>query len=145
LSAAIEAGWSPSRLSDVDLAYGPMLGPAVDPLHTAARVAAMTLAGEARPISAEALALRVLRKDEMQVVDVSATSSSSVAWPQGTRAMPLERLREDLGMLAKDKPTVLVSRTGQRAFQAYRILVQRGFTDVVHLDGGWLSYALMAE
>ncbi len=144
LTAAVEAGWSPARLSDVDMAYAPSLGPAVDPLHTAARIAALTLVGEARPVSAEALAARLARGEALQLVDVSRTGRDT-AWPEGTRRIALESLREHLGELPRDRPIVLVSRTGQRAFQAYRILVQRGFDLVEHLDGGWLSFALMLD
>ncbi|HEY4221790.1 MAG TPA: FAD-dependent oxidoreductase [Myxococcota bacterium] len=147
LSIAVEQAWSPGKLADVDIAYSPTLGPAIDPLHIAARVAAETLHGEARPISAESLALRVMKREPMQIVDVGDVQQGphQVAWPDGTRALPLEKLREGLDSLPRDRPIVLVSRTGQRAYQAYRVLAQRGFDNAVHLDGGWLSYALMID
>jgi NADPH-dependent 2,4-dienoyl-CoA reductase/sulfur reductase-like enzyme/rhodanese-related sulfurtransferase len=143
LGAAVEAGWSPMRLADLDMAYAPTLGPAMDPLHQAGLFAALTLSGEARPISAEALALRVL-KGGVQIVDVSREGRPS-QWPAGTVQIPLESLRDRLGEIARDKPVVLVSQTGQRAWQAFRILRQRGVPDVQHLDGGWMSFALTLD
>lgn len=143
LGAAVESGWSPMRLADLDMAYAPTLGPAMDPLQQAGLFAALTLSGEARPISAEALALKVL-KGGVQIVDVSREGQPS-RWPQGTVAIPLEKLRDRLGEVARDKPVVLVSQTGQRAWQAFRILKQRGVADVQHLDGGWMSFALTLD
>ena len=40
---------------------------------------------------------------------------------------------------------VTESPTGQRAYQAYRILKQRGVAQVQHLDGGALSYAFTQD
>lgn len=144
LSAAVEAGWSPTRIADLDMAYAPTLGPALDPLHAAAQFAALTLSGEARPITAEALALRVLRGERVQIVDVSRPGQGA-RWPAGTLSIPLEALREHLAEIPRDRPVVLVSQTGQRAFQAWRILKQRGFVDAQHLDGGWYSFELTLD
>lgn len=143
LGAAVEGGWSPMRLADLDMAYAPTLGPAMDPLQQAGLFAALTLSGEARPISAEALALRVL-KGGVQIIDVSREGQRA-SWPAGTLGIPLESLRDRLGEVARDRPVVLVSQTGQRAWQAFRILRQRGVSDVQHLDGGWMSFALTLD
>lgn len=144
LSAAIEGGWSPTRIADLDMAYAPTLGPALDPLHAAGLFGSLTLTGEARPISAEALALRVLRGEGLQIVDVSRPGQGT-HWPTGTLSIPLEMLRERLADIPRDRPVVLVSQTGQRAFQAWRILKQRGFVDAQHLDGGWYSFELTLD
>lgn len=144
LACAVADGWSPERVADLDIAYAPTLGPAFDPLHIAGQVAAQTIAGEAHPIGAEALALRVHR-GEVTIVDVSRPKASSTAlgpWPASALRIPLEALRDQLPQLPKDRPLVTVSQTGQRAYQAYRILRQRGFADVQHLDGGAMSYAI---
>jgi NADPH-dependent 2,4-dienoyl-CoA reductase/sulfur reductase-like enzyme/rhodanese-related sulfurtransferase len=144
LSAAVEAGWSPQRIADLDLAYAPTLGPALDPLHAAGLFASLTLSGEARPISAEVLALRMLRGEALAIVDVSRPGQGA-KWPAGTLSVPLESLRERLADIPRDKPVVLVSQTGQRAFQAWRILKQRGFANAQHLDGGWYSFSLTQD
>ena len=34
---------------------------------------------------------------------------------------------------------------GRCAWQAFRILKQRGVQDVQHLDGGWMSFALTLD
>jgi NADPH-dependent 2,4-dienoyl-CoA reductase/sulfur reductase-like enzyme/rhodanese-related sulfurtransferase len=143
LAQAVADGWSPGHVADLDIAYEPTLGPAFDPLQIAGQVAAQTLRGEAHPVGAEELGLRVAKGD-VTVVDVSRAGKPG-QWPAGTLKIPLESLRERLGEIPEGKAVVTVSHTGQRAFQAYRILRQRGRTDVRHLDGGALSYALTRD
>ncbi len=148
LAAAVADGWSPERVADLDLAYAPTLGPAYDPLHIAGQIAAQTITGEANPIGAEALALRVIKGDVV-LVDVSrpgvSGSREPSPWPASALRIPLEALRERLVEVPLDKPVITVSQTGQRAYQAYRILKQRGLSQVQHLDGGALSYAFTLD
>ena len=47
-----------------------------------------------------------------------------------------------LNDVALTSPIVLISRTGRRAYLAQRAMLQRGFQDVYHLDGGTLSWQL---
>jgi pyruvate/2-oxoglutarate dehydrogenase complex dihydrolipoamide dehydrogenase (E3) component/rhodanese-related sulfurtransferase len=143
LAAAVADAWTPDRVADLDMAYAPTLGPAFDPLQIAGQVAAQTITGEANPIGAEALALRVLKNDVV-LVDVSRPGKPG-PWPQTALRIPLEALRERLAEIPRDKPVVTVSQTGQRAYQAFRILKQRGLSQVQHLDGGALSYAFTLD
>ena len=145
LAQAVGDGWSPAHVADLEMSYEPTLGAAFDPLQIAGQLAAQALAGEANPIGAEELALRVFKND-ICVLDVSKpTTSKDQQWPPSTLQVPLEALRERLAELPHDRPIVAVSQTGQRAYQAYRILKQRGFADARHLDGGALSYALTLD
>ncbi|HEY1100287.1 MAG TPA: FAD-dependent oxidoreductase [Myxococcota bacterium] len=145
LAQAVGDGWSPSHVADIEMSYEATLGAAFDPLQIAGQVAAQALAGEAGPIGAEELALRVFKND-VCVLDVSKpTTQKDEPWPPSALHIPLEQLRDKLGELPKDRPIVVVSHTGQRAYQAYRILKQRGFADARHLDGGALSYALTLD
>ncbi len=145
LAQAVGDGWSPSHVADLEMSYEPTLGAAFDPLQIAGQLAAQALAGEANPMGAEELALRVFKND-VYVLDVSKpTTSKDQPWPASALHLPLETLRERLGDIPRDRPVVVVSQTGQRAYQAYRILKQRGFADARHLDGGALSYALTLD
>lgn len=143
LAQAVGDAWAPGHVADLDIAYEPTLGPAFDPLQIAGQLAAQTLAGEANPMGAEELALRVL-KGEITVVDVGRSGKAG-PWPASTLRIPVEALRERLAEIPRDKPVVVVSQTGQRAYQAYRILKQRGMEGVRHLDGGALSFALTRD
>ena len=143
LAQAVADGWLPSHVADLDMSYEATLGPAFDPLQIAGQVAAQALAGEANPMGAEELALRIM-KGTVTVLDVSRPGKPG-PWPTATLRIPLEALRERIGVLPRDKTVVGVSQTGQRAYQAYRILKQRGIDDVRHLDGGAMSYALTLD
>lgn len=143
LAQAVADGWAPGHVADLDIAYEPTLGPAFDPLQIAGQLAAQTLSGEAHPVGAEELALRVMM-GEVTVLDVSRAGKPG-PWPAGTLKIPLEALRERQAEIPAGKPVVVVSQTGQRAYQAYRILRQRGLANVRHLDGGALSYALTRD
>ncbi len=145
LAQAVGDGWSPSHIADIEMSYEATLGAAFDPLQIAGQLAAQTLAGEASPIGAEELALRIFKND-VYVLDVSKpTTMKHEPWPPSALHVPLEQLRERLAEVPKDRPVVVVSHTGVRAYQAYRILKQRGFVDPRHLDGGALSYALTLD
>ncbi|MFZ9889054.1 MAG: rhodanese-like domain-containing protein, partial [Myxococcota bacterium] len=144
LAAAVVEGWSPGQLSTLDIAYTPAIGPALDPLNAAGSVAEQVMADEAFLVDAEALAVKLARGEPLFLVDVSKSDRNRALWPAGTPRIPLEELRERSGELPRNMPIVVLSNTGRRGHLATRILRQRGFTDVHNLDGGAMSWRLIA-
>jgi len=74
-----------------------------------------------------------------QVVDVrTAAEVSRAPLTAGTPviAIPLDELRDRLGELDSQKPTVVSCGVGVRAHAAQRILLQNGFREVLNLTGG---------
>jgi rhodanese-related sulfurtransferase len=142
LASAVLEGWSPWRLADLDIAYAAALGPAPDPVNLSGALAGLSLSGEAQPVDAFALRAELAGPTPPVIVDVGRPSGEAAPWPTGALRVPLEELRDRIDELPRDRPLVVVSRTGQRSFAGYRVLVQRGFADVRFLDGGALSYAL---
>ena len=51
-----------------------------------------------------------------------------------------EELQENYGLLPKDMAIILYCRTGHRSLEAGHFLVQKGFTKVASLSGGYSSY-----
>ena len=49
--------------------------------------------------------------------------------------IPLNALRERLGELDPDQPTVVACRSGMRSYLGTRILAQHGFREVYNLSG----------
>lgn len=146
LAAAVLEGWSPSRVAALDVAYTPEIGPAFDPINAAGTMAALTLNGEAWPMDAEQLALRLARGEDLCLVDVGrGDRGDPELWPEGTKHIPLEDLRERAKELPTDRPIVVLSHTGRRGHLASRILKQRGFERVSHLDGGALTWRLLVD
>jgi NADPH-dependent 2,4-dienoyl-CoA reductase/sulfur reductase-like enzyme/rhodanese-related sulfurtransferase len=146
LAAAVVEGWAPSRVAAHDMAYTPDIGPAFDPVNAAGAMTALISQGQAWPMDPEALALRLAQQDAVEVIDVGRHGERDRhLWPEGTKHIPLEALRENLDSLPKDRDIVLLSHTGRRAHQASRILRQRGFERSFHLDGGALNWALVVD
>jgi rhodanese-related sulfurtransferase len=74
-----------------------------------------------------------------QVVDVrTAAEVSRAPLPGcvGAKAIPIDELRDRIGELDPDQPTVVSCGVGVRGHVALRILRQRGFRRVVNLTGG---------
>jgi len=74
-----------------------------------------------------------------QVVDVRTSAEVSRApLTAGVPviAIPVDELRDRLGELDSQKPTVVSCGVGVRAHAAQRILLQHGFREVVNLTGG---------
>jgi glyoxylase-like metal-dependent hydrolase (beta-lactamase superfamily II)/rhodanese-related sulfurtransferase len=67
---------------------------------------------------------------------------------RGARLVPMGELRARLGELPRDRPIVLVCRSGGRSAQGSLILEGAGFCDVANLNGGmvhWRSLGLAVE
>ncbi|MCP4502857.1 MAG: FAD-dependent oxidoreductase [Deltaproteobacteria bacterium] len=143
LAAAVLDGWAPSRVADLDIAYDPTLGPAYDPINACGTLAGAVKNGEVTTIDATTLTDWIKTKADLQIVDVGKGSKTDKAIaPKQTVNIPLEELRERTSELDPQKPLVLVSHTGRRAQLASRVLSQRGFCDVVFLDGGLITWSL---
>jgi rhodanese-related sulfurtransferase len=58
----------------------------------------------------------------------------------GARLIPLARLADEAGTLARDRPIVTVCRAGGRSAQATVILQRAGFSEFANLAGGMLRW-----
>ncbi len=143
ISVATMEKWSPEKLVDLDMAYAPLLGPAFDPLKEAGTLANLSLLEKTKSIAGETLALWIAQKRAFTLIDVSERQNKNSQWASNVRHMPLENLREEIHAIEKDKPIIISSRSGRRAFLAHCVLRQLGFPEVYHLDGGELSWSLM--
>jgi rhodanese-related sulfurtransferase len=59
--------------------------------------------------------------------------------------MPLRHVIEDAEKLPRDRPIMLVCRSGRRSTRAMHWLIGLGFEDVVNLKGGLLSWKAMGR
>jgi len=61
----------------------------------------------------------------------------------GATLIPLDQLEQRLAELrgVKDKPVALICRSGIRSAQAQSILEKAGFSKVVNIEGGMISWA----
>ncbi|HEY5900513.1 MAG TPA: MBL fold metallo-hydrolase, partial [Burkholderiales bacterium] len=79
---------------------------------------------------------------DVQVIDVRepAEFDGPLGHVRGARLVPLGKLQERIGELAKDKPIVVVCRSGARSAQATVLLGKAGFDKVANLSGGMLRW-----
>lgn len=76
------------------------------------------------------------------VVDVREPTEHAIVAIPGSRLVPLGQILDGSAFEAfpRDRQIVLHCRTGARSAQALRAVLEAGFTDVAHLDGGILAW-----
>ncbi|UUO07516.1 FAD-dependent oxidoreductase [Blastopirellula sp. J2-11] len=138
IATAMQFGGTVRQLAGVDLAYAPPFGAAKDPVHMAAFSACNYLDGVDLFLDSDA------NLSGQQVIDVRTekeVTTNPLAGAADAIPIPLDDLRERLGELDQDRPTVVSCGVGVRAHAAARILRQNGFSDVRNLSGGALVRA----
>lgn len=138
IATAIRAGMTTFDLEEIELAYAPPFGSARDPVNIAGFVASNILRGDSRMLHWQDV--NALDPDKDVLLDVRNPDEVARGAIQGARNIPLPQLRSRLDELPTDRRIVVYCQVGQRAYYAYRILIQRGF-DVVNLCGGFKTYS----
>jgi len=77
------------------------------------------------------------------MIDVREPSEYAQGHAPGTQLIPLGQLQQRLSELVahKDKPVVLICRSGNRSSQAQEILARAGFTQAINVEGGMNAWA----
>jgi NADPH-dependent 2,4-dienoyl-CoA reductase/sulfur reductase-like enzyme/rhodanese-related sulfurtransferase len=131
LAVALQMGATIYDLEEAELCYAPQFGSAKDPVNFAGMVAADILRGD-MPISHWA------SSEEGFLLDVREPAELAVESEPRAVNIPLGQLRSRLDELPRDREILVVCRSGQRAYYATRMLLQRGFRART-LAGGMLS------
>jgi len=145
IATAIQAGLKVQDLCDLELAYAPPYGSAKDPVNIAGYVASNVLAGFQEVIDWRELRALIEAKADIQLIDVRTPEEFEIVTLPRARNLELDHLRQRLGELDPQKPTVLFCQIGVRGYLAYRILKQAGFKDVRNLTGGIKTYSWATE
>jgi len=140
LAVAIQAGFTMDDLAQMDLAYAPPFSSAKDPTIMAGFVGGNVLTGQMVPISWAELVERIRGDGRPKVVDVRTPGEYESGHIPGAVLMPVDELRGRLGELRPDEEIVVYCRQGIRSYVAQRILKGRGFSNVLNLSGGWLTW-----
>jgi NADPH-dependent 2,4-dienoyl-CoA reductase/sulfur reductase-like enzyme/rhodanese-related sulfurtransferase len=131
LAMALQLGATVYDLEESELCYAPQFGSAKDPVNFAGMVAADVLRGD-MPLSHWDGAGNALLLDVREPVELAVERAPGVV------NIPLGQLRARLGELPRDREILVICRSGQRAYYATRILLQKGFK-ARNLSGGMLS------
>jgi NADPH-dependent 2,4-dienoyl-CoA reductase/sulfur reductase-like enzyme/rhodanese-related sulfurtransferase len=131
LAMAIQMSATIYDLEEAELCYAPQFGSAKDPVNFAGMVAADVLRGD-MPLSHWDSAEKGFLLDVREPVELA------VEHAPGAVNIPLGQLRACLDELPRDREILVICRSGQRAYYATRILLQKGFKART-LAGGMLS------
>lgn len=144
LAMAVRQGMTVYDLEHQELAYAPPFGSAKDPINMAGFVASNVLRGDLRLWYSEDFPAAT---EGALLVDVRTPEEYDLWHIPGAVNIPLATLRDVItaGDLDPARPVRVYCAVGFRSYLAYRILVQRGFTDVAALSGGSTTFKAVHE
>ncbi len=137
-ATALRAKMTVYDLTSLELAYAPPFSSAKDPVNMAGYVAENILRNKVRVFHWHDI--EKLQKDKnANLIDVRTRSEFKRGSISSFINIPLDELRENIGLLDKSKPVYVTCQSGQRSYIACRILEQNGF-DCYNLSGGYRLY-----
>ncbi len=146
LTTAIYHRMPLDELLHLDLAYAPPYSAARDPVVIAGAVGQNFFEGDWVPITPTVLNEKIESRGDFVLIDVrSRRECLQEGMIPGAIHIPLDRLRDHIDRLDKERETVVYCRTGLRSYLATRILMQKGFTRVKNLTGGTMSWVYPLE
>jgi rhodanese-related sulfurtransferase len=138
VATAIAQSMTIGDLFGCDLGYAPAFNNPIDIVQTACCVLASKMEGFIKTMPPDILNGK---NSGLPVIDVSPFSEHMEGALPGSINIPLEDLRREGLPFAKTAKCVLYSKTSSRAYQAYRYLVAKGYTQLSILEGGYLFWA----
>lgn len=137
-----------SDLAELELAYAPPYSSAKDPVNMLGFVAQNVLEGLVsfiEPLELDSLMADQSQKGTYTILDVTEDVERMVFSIPGSVHIPLGKLRSRLGELDKNQLIVPYCSIGIRSYNAARILMQHGFTQVKVLAAGTSFYKSMHD
>jgi len=138
LAACIRKGLNVFDLQELELAYAPPFSSAKDPVNMAGYVAGNIINGDVDIVHWHQI--DELKSQGAIIVDVRTRHEHLEGAIPGAVNIPVDSLRDRMSELPRDSQIVLCCRVGMRAYYAYRILKQHGYTRAKNLSGGYLTY-----
>jgi rhodanese-related sulfurtransferase len=136
IATAMAAGFTASRLADLELAYAPPFSSAKDPVNLLGYMAENVLSGDCEVVPAGEVGGLLL--DGWQLVDVRSPAEHYAGAIPGSRNVPLDDLRGYCDQLGSG-PFVVYCEVGQRGHTATALLHELGIK-ARNLDGGYQTW-----
>ena len=124
IATAIYAGLTIDDLTDLELCYAPPFSSAKDPVNLAGMIAQNVEENLVQILHPKDLAAETASSLLLDVRDQEERENGFIP---GSKHIPLNELRGRLSEIPKDKPLVVYCQSGQRSYNACRILMQNGF------------------
>ena len=125
VAAVLQFGGTIYDLIDLELSYAPPFGAAKAPLNMAGYYADNILQGLADPLRPDELSQEM--EQGAQVIDLRSPALYQEWHIEGAINIPTEQLRNNLDKLDRERPILLVCKTGLNGYFMERMLTQRGF------------------
>ncbi len=80
-----------------------------------------------------------------QLIDVRSAGEYADGHLAGAKLIPVQEIGDRLSEIDKDKPVLLYCRSGHRSGVALKVLLEHGYADAKHIQGGinaWKSAGL---
>ena len=143
LSLIIKHGGTVYDLVKLEHAYAPPFSAAKDAIAIAGYAACNIINGSMPVIYWREL--RDMDRKDVFLLDVRTESEFALGNIDGAVNIPVDDLRDRINEVPKDKRIVIYCAVGLRGYVAQRILLGRGFENVVNLSGGYKSYELSTQ
>ncbi|MFO0842035.1 MAG: FAD-dependent oxidoreductase [Gemmataceae bacterium] len=127
-------------LAELELSYAPPFGSAKDPVNLAGMAAQNLLAGDV--VAAQWHEVDALRQAGAGLLDVREPAERERGFLPGSVHIPLGQLRDRLGELDRGREWLVYCASGQRSYNACRVLSQRGYR-CRNLTGAYRTWAPM--
>ncbi len=92
-------------------------------------------------ISATELKARLDSGEVIDVIDVREDWELKIMQLPFARQIRMIEVLTRLDDISRERPTILICRTGSRSGRTIEMLMTRGYTNLLNLDGGILAWA----
>ncbi|HTN65279.1 MAG TPA: rhodanese-like domain-containing protein [Burkholderiaceae bacterium] len=119
-----------------------MIKPLVASLLLAIAASSVALDAAAAPQTVDVQQAAALQSGGALLIDVRETGEYAEGHAPGSVLIPLGQLQQRLPEIEsyKDKPVVLICRSGNRSAKALKQLQQAGFSAASNIDGGMIAW-----
>lgn len=139
-ATAIAAGMTVEDLAELELCYAPPFGSAKDPVNFAGMIGQNVLRGLVKQVQYDEL--KNPEHANAAILDVRDLPERAKGAIPNSLHIPLPELRTRMGELPRDRVLLVHCASGQRSYNACRILMQHGF-EVLNLSGSWKTWSAM--
>ncbi|MEW5814060.1 MAG: FAD-dependent oxidoreductase [Spirochaetota bacterium] len=137
LAESITCGLTLEEIFKLDLGYAPAFNNPIDIAQMACTVLSNKIEGLVQTISLKDFEKE---REQLNIVSVCPLSTYLENSIPGSINIPLENIRKEELPYDKKSKIVLYSRTSAGAYEAYRFLVTRGYTNLFVLEGGYVYW-----
>lgn len=139
LAVAVRHKMTMFDLTELELSYAPPFSSAKDPVNMAGYAATNVLNGDVATATWEDAMNAVMSKTFL--LDVREPFEYEAGHIPNAVNISLNKLRNSLDQLPKDKEIIVNCQVGLRSYIGARILLQNGFSNVRNLIGGYKTYS----